>query len=647
MKCDSVGCRKLRNHLGLCTLQEESVEGDRRRSKPYDRPISNKKNVEVEEDVQDDDSMEVYVDMFNIYDPERGSDGYSLENVYNMLTDSVGLDMGKQSFFQSDFATLLKNKIETFRASNHIQGVGGPRYKAGRTGVPRFHGIKLHTYSCPFGASEISCPSQWARFLQSYRSGGNRSEYRFIRCVVHDGKKKAQFFHKTKCESFMYPLDSNVALHHAKNMDKIKFGSLLAKYFYSATKTTEKDSSTDEDMPSPPGLRKPRGRPPNGTVWNPSLGYVNDEDNQSAINLLSLSGSPDFSPIRSGSPTTMPQLVPSFGMTAPPASPIFPVPFSTPMPFSTSTPLPFSNLASIPASVPSSNPTSTPQAVGQPVLSGGAPAVGVRMAELVQVIREHPQRKSQIQKILERSDLMETAKMDLVQRIVREVNPQHDSGGGGAASVPSSSLASANPQHDSGGGAPVPSSTPGSAHDSGGAGAGPVPFSTPAPVGAIIPVACPTGLEFYETIDAAKYKFVRWELVGSETKAIFLQKQDQKEWPVHTSGAITKSRDRLSGQLGQLYKQWKESASPQHNPVPSSAPAYASSLSIDNLVVGLDPTLKDGIIKWLYDNDIADIQLLKEIGQDGIDDLMNNLPFKNQDGLAAKLMKKRMLSILA
>jgi len=45
---------------------------------------------------------------------------------------------------------------------------------------------------------------------------------------------------------------------------------------------------------------------------------------------------------------------------------------------------------------------------------------GLPMAELIQVIREHPQLKSQIQEIVARKDLAEPAKMAQIQRIVRE-----------------------------------------------------------------------------------------------------------------------------------------------------------------------------------------------------------------------------------
>ena len=41
----------------------------------------------------------------------------------------------------------------------------------------------------------------------------------------------------------------------------------------------------------------------------------------------------------------------------------------------------------------------------------------------LQVIREHPQLKSQIQEIVQRKDLAEPAKMAAIQRIVREAQP--------------------------------------------------------------------------------------------------------------------------------------------------------------------------------------------------------------------------------
>jgi hypothetical protein len=45
------------------------------------------------------------------------------------------------------------------------------------------------------------------------------------------------------------------------------------------------------------------------------------------------------------------------------------------------------------------------------------------MPELIQVMREHPQLKSQIQAIVSREDLEEAHKMVEIQRIVREAQP--------------------------------------------------------------------------------------------------------------------------------------------------------------------------------------------------------------------------------
>jgi hypothetical protein len=55
--------------------------------------------------------------------------------------------------------------------------------------------------------------------------------------------------------------------------------------------------------------------------------------------------------------------------------------------------------------------------------SGQQKLSGLPMAELIQVIREHPQLKSQIQEIVQRKDLQEPAKMAQIQRIVREAQP--------------------------------------------------------------------------------------------------------------------------------------------------------------------------------------------------------------------------------
>ena len=64
----------------------------------------------------------------------------------------------------------------------------------------------------------------------------------------------------------------------------------------------------------------------------------------------------------------------------------------------------------------------------QPAAAAGQPAAqkqggGLPMAELIQVIREHPELKSQIQEIVQRKDLQEQAKMATIQRIVREAQP--------------------------------------------------------------------------------------------------------------------------------------------------------------------------------------------------------------------------------
>jgi hypothetical protein len=67
--------------------------------------------------------------------------------------------------------------------------------------------------------------------------------------------------------------------------------------------------------------------------------------------------------------------------------------------------------------------------------------------------------------------------------------------------------------------------------------------------------------------------------------------------------------------------------------------------SVDDIVVGLDPVLKKGILDWLQDNDMTDINLLKEIGQEGLDDMMSKLPFKNPNGHAAQLIRKRIAAM--
>ena len=70
-----------------------------------------------------------------------------------------------------------------------------------------------------------------------------------------------------------------------------------------------------------------------------------------------------------------------------------------------------------------------PQGLAQAAPMAAAPGAqqkvggGLPMAELIQVIREHPQLRTQIQEIVQRKDLAEKAKMEAIQRIVREAQP--------------------------------------------------------------------------------------------------------------------------------------------------------------------------------------------------------------------------------
>jgi hypothetical protein len=229
-------------------------------------------------------------------------------------------------------------------------------------------------------------------------------------------------------------------------------------------------------------------------------------------------------------------------------------------------------------------------------------------------------------------------------------------------------------------------------------------------------------LDFFKTINGPIYKFLRFEDVHSELVAIFLQKKNREEFPVHTYGAVANSKKKLLSQLGVIYKRWKKmreldeddddgdddkeddaielsddpaenngaigllslSGSPVNTfssvspsllssqslsivaplmnstiativpPLVVPPPSFmtsivpsvtSSAVSIDDIVVGLDPVLKAGILDWLKDNDIADINLLMEIGQTGIDDLMGKLPFKNPNGHAAQLIRKRITAM--
>ena len=64
------------------------------------------------------------------------------------------------------------------------------------------------------------------------------------------------------------------------------------------------------------------------------------------------------------------------------------------------------------------------------------------MPELLKAVREHPQLRTQIQEIVQRKNLAESAKMTAIERIVREAKPQSVSvspsgvGGGGMSTTP-------------------------------------------------------------------------------------------------------------------------------------------------------------------------------------------------------------------
>ena len=70
------------------------------------------------------------------------------------------------------------------------------------------------------------------------------------------------------------------------------------------------------------------------------------------------------------------------------------------------------------------------------VLGGAAKALvagGLPMAELIEVIKQHPQLKSRIQEIVQRQDLSEAQKMSLISHTVRDKGDPAPPGGGAAA----------------------------------------------------------------------------------------------------------------------------------------------------------------------------------------------------------------------
>jgi hypothetical protein len=90
--------------------------------------------------------MDFYADLFEVYDPPRGSPGdYNMEELYQELRASHRLDMHDRDFYASSFKALLLQKIKTFRAQHGMPDSmqGGPRYKGPRSGSPRFYGVRL------------------------------------------------------------------------------------------------------------------------------------------------------------------------------------------------------------------------------------------------------------------------------------------------------------------------------------------------------------------------------------------------------------------------------------------------------------------------------------------------------------------------
>jgi hypothetical protein len=279
MRCDSIGCKKKKYHMGLCTREEVAIGASKKgRPKPYDRPTTKPKDNVEEGNVQE--SMKDIVKMFTIYEPARGSDGYSLQDVYSMLTESCDMKMDKHLFFQSDFTSLMKKKIESYRMVNDIEGVGGPRYKPGRCGMshgtPRFYGIKY-----------VPLPR-----LKIYTEFDTNT-YKFLRFEHHD-KWMARFLHKGDNVSFLVGTSGWIA------ESRTHLGRSLSSYHKSAcalvstndAASTIVESSDDEDENDCDVDTGDNHRNVEQMQSSSSIEVDSSRDNNGAIGLLSLSGSP-------------------------------------------------------------------------------------------------------------------------------------------------------------------------------------------------------------------------------------------------------------------------------------------------------------------------------------------------------------------
>ena len=87
--------------------------------------------------------IQYYVDLFEIYEPLRGEDGWGMQGIFLELKHSHNLPYTEEQFYATSFRALLVQKIDAYRAAHSIAGSGGPRFARQSSGGKKFFGVRL------------------------------------------------------------------------------------------------------------------------------------------------------------------------------------------------------------------------------------------------------------------------------------------------------------------------------------------------------------------------------------------------------------------------------------------------------------------------------------------------------------------------
>ena len=84
--------------------------------------------------------MSMYVDVFEIFDPDKNDTGMGMRDIFICLKQKQ-YNVKARTLYSSDFKNLMIHRISQYRKTNTIHGLG-PRYVHVRTGSAKFIGVR-------------------------------------------------------------------------------------------------------------------------------------------------------------------------------------------------------------------------------------------------------------------------------------------------------------------------------------------------------------------------------------------------------------------------------------------------------------------------------------------------------------------------